>query len=84
MTQRDIFAELNDGMEAWGEFNAGQKTLRADRASFKPASMTPAEVKAVREKLFLHNICIPASPRCRIGSKGWPDLISRPFYSSKW
>ncbi|WP_445375955.1 helix-turn-helix domain-containing protein [Photorhabdus tasmaniensis] len=53
MTKRDIFAELQEGMEAWGEFNEGKKTLRTHRANVKPASITLAEVKAVREKLKL-------------------------------
>jgi putative transcriptional regulator len=53
MIERDISAELQEGMDAWGEFNEGKKTLRTHRASIKPVSMTPAEVKAVREKLKL-------------------------------
>lgn len=53
MIERDIFAELQEGMDAWSEFNEGKKTLRTHRASIKPVSMTPAEVKAVREKLKL-------------------------------
>lgn len=53
MKERDIFGELQEGMAAWSEFNEGKKTLRTHRASVKPVSMTPAEVKAVREKLKL-------------------------------
>ncbi|GAA3612008.1 DNA-binding transcriptional regulator [Gibbsiella dentisursi] len=53
MKERDIFGELQEGMEAWGQFNEGKKTLRTHRVSIKPVSMTPAEVKAVREKLKL-------------------------------
>lgn len=53
MKKRDIFSELQEGMAAWSEFNDGKKTLRTHRVSVKPVSMTPAEVKAVREKLKL-------------------------------
>ncbi|MEJ0231795.1 type II toxin-antitoxin system MqsA family antitoxin (plasmid) [Klebsiella michiganensis] len=53
MKERDIFGELQEGMVAWGEFNDGKKTLRTHKASMKPVTMTPAEVKAVREKLKL-------------------------------
>lgn len=27
MTKRDIFSELQEGMNAWSEFNEGKKTL---------------------------------------------------------
>ncbi|MFA1240860.1 helix-turn-helix domain-containing protein [Serratia odorifera] len=53
MKERDIFSELQEGMTAWGEFNEGVKVVRTHRVSVKPASMTPEEVKAVREKLKL-------------------------------
>lgn len=53
MKERDIFGELQEGIAVWGEFNDGKKTLCTHRASVKPASMTPEEVKAVREKLKL-------------------------------
>ncbi len=53
MTKRDIFSELQEGMNAWSEFNEGEKTLKTHRINVKPLSMTPAEVKAVREKLNL-------------------------------
>lgn len=53
MKERDIFSELQEGMAAWGEFNAGKKTLRTHKVSAKPVTMTPDEVKAIREKLKL-------------------------------
>lgn len=53
MTKRDIFSELEEGMEAWSEFNEGKKTLKTHRISIKPLSTTPIEVKAIREKLKL-------------------------------
>lgn len=53
MKDRDIFSELQEGMAAWGEFNAGKKTLRTHKVSANPVTMTPDEVKAVREKLKL-------------------------------
>ena len=53
MKDRDIFSELQEGMAAWGEFNAGKKTLRTHKVSATPVTMTPEEVKAVREKLKL-------------------------------
>ncbi|EEY3113205.1 type II toxin-antitoxin system MqsA family antitoxin [Salmonella enterica] len=53
MKERDIFSELQEGMAAWGEFYAGKKTLRTHKVCAKPVTMTPDEVKAVREKLKL-------------------------------
>lgn len=53
MSERNIFAELQEGMEAWGAFNEGKKTLRTHRTSLASPSMTSAELKAVREKLKL-------------------------------
>ncbi|HCL5637834.1 type II toxin-antitoxin system MqsA family antitoxin [Klebsiella sp. T2.Ur] len=53
MKGRDIFSELQEAMAVWGEFNAGNKTLRTHNNSAKPLTMAPDEVKAVREKLKL-------------------------------
>ncbi|WP_434670930.1 helix-turn-helix domain-containing protein (plasmid) [Klebsiella sp. B345] len=53
MKERDIFSELQEGMAVWAEFNAGKKTLRTHKVSVKPVTMTPDEVKALREKLKL-------------------------------
>lgn len=79
MTKRDIFAELNEGMEAWGEFNAGQKTLRTHCASFKPASMTPAEVKAVREKLKLSQAVFAQYLHTGVTTlQNWEQGLARP------
>lgn len=54
MSERDIFNELLEGMSAWSEHNRGKKTLRTHRV--RPTSkmtMTPLELRAIREKLVL-------------------------------
>ncbi|EHD19785.1 MULTISPECIES: helix-turn-helix domain-containing protein [Brenneria] len=54
MSNRNLFDELVDGMKAWGEMNAGKKTLKSHRVAIrKRVSMTPDELKSVREKLNL-------------------------------
>ncbi len=54
MSERNIFDELVQGMEAWSGLNAGKTTLKTHRVALnKSVSLSPAELKAVREKLNL-------------------------------
>ncbi|EFA4040083.1 TPA: type II toxin-antitoxin system MqsA family antitoxin [Escherichia coli] len=79
MKERDIFGELHEGMVAWGEFNDGKKTLRTHRASVKPVSMTPAEVKAVREKLRLSQAVFAQYLHTGVTTlQNWEQGLARP------
>lgn len=83
MKGRDIFSELQEAMAVWGEFNAGNKTLRTHNNSAKPLTMAPDEVKAVREKLKLSQAVFAqylhtSVTTCRTGSMDWLNLISKP------
>lgn len=52
MTKRDIFSELMDGFDALEGARQGKVTLRTSELERKPPpEMTPAKVRAVREKL---------------------------------
>jgi len=54
MSDRSLFEELKQGMQDWSDFNAGKITLKTHTVSQKKnISMSPEELKAVREKLRL-------------------------------
>jgi len=54
MTKRDIFSELMEGFDALESARAGKVTLRSTEVERKPPpEMTPAKVRAVREKLHV-------------------------------
>lgn len=53
MSKRDIFSELKEGAEAWGEYNAGKLTLKTHRVSAPTPEITPADLVTVRQKLNL-------------------------------
>ncbi|EPY5210436.1 helix-turn-helix domain-containing protein [Klebsiella pneumoniae] len=79
MKERDIFSELQEGLAAWGEFNAGKKTLRTHRISVKPVTMTPAEVKAVREKLNLSQAVFAQYLHTGVTTlQNWEQGLARP------
>ena len=52
--KRDLFAELNEGMEALADVRHGKRTLRTHTMEFKPApTVTPKELIRVRKSLKL-------------------------------
>jgi len=54
MSERHIFDELVEGMSAWSDLNAGKTTLKTHRVALKKNGLlSPAELRAVREKLHL-------------------------------
>lgn len=54
MTKRDIFSEMMEGFDALQGARAGKVTLRSTEVERKPPpEMTPAKVRAVREKLHV-------------------------------
>jgi putative transcriptional regulator len=49
---RELFAELNEGMEALADARRGKRTLRTHAMEFKPApNITPQELIRVRKSL---------------------------------
>ena len=56
-----------------------KKTLRTHRASVKPVSMTPAEVKAVREKLRLSQAVFAQYLHTGVTTlQNWEQGLARP------
>lgn len=54
MKKRNLFAELVEGMDAWGELNAGKKTLKTHRLSIeRDIKLTAEELRKIRESLQL-------------------------------
>ena len=48
MKERNVFRELQEGMTAWGEFNAGNETLRSHRSCTKPVTLPARRAKRPR------------------------------------
>ncbi|AHG20429.1 XRE family transcriptional regulator [Chania multitudinisentens RB-25] len=79
MSKRNIFDELQEGMEAWGAHNAGRKTLRTHRVTAKMPSMTPVELKAVREKLKLSQAVFAQYLHTGVTTyQNWEQGLARP------
>ncbi|MBV4365679.1 helix-turn-helix domain-containing protein [Erwinia sp. BNK-24-b] len=54
MKKRQLFTELVEGMDAWGEMNAGKKTLKTHRLSIeRDIAMPASELRQIRESLQL-------------------------------
>ncbi|WP_147195124.1 type II toxin-antitoxin system MqsA family antitoxin [Pantoea sp. MBD-2R] len=54
MKKRQLFNELVEGMDAWGEMNAGKKTLKTHRLSVEREIVLPSsELRQIRESLQL-------------------------------
>jgi len=52
--KRDLFAELNEGVEALAEARQGRRTLRTHAMEFKPApTITPQQLIRIRKNLKL-------------------------------
>ncbi|ATM86790.1 type II toxin-antitoxin system MqsA family antitoxin [Yersinia massiliensis] len=52
MKKRDLFSELVEGMEAWGEANTGKKTLKTHKVSTEnTVTLTSEELRHIRETL---------------------------------
>ncbi|TWW07814.1 transcriptional regulator, partial [Klebsiella sp. ME-303] len=48
MKERDVFSELQEGMIAWREFNAGNETLRSHSSCLKPVVLPARRAKRPR------------------------------------
>lgn len=54
MSELSLFEELTQGMKDWSDYNEGKITLKTHAVSLKKnISMSPDELKAIREKLRL-------------------------------
>ena len=54
MSELSLFEELSQGMKDWSDYNEGKITLKTHAVSLKKnISMSPDELKAIREKLRL-------------------------------
>lgn len=54
MKKRQLFNELVEGMDAWGEMNAGKKTLKTHRLSIaRDIALSADELRQIRESLQL-------------------------------
>ncbi|WP_437613702.1 helix-turn-helix domain-containing protein [Erwinia sp. V71] len=54
MSERNLFNELMEGMQAWDDWNKGKITLKTHTVEINQhSSLSPQELKAVREKLNL-------------------------------
>lgn len=52
--KRDLFAELVDGMNAWGEANQGKRTLKTTALkAAQTITLNAVELKKIRENLNL-------------------------------
>lgn len=52
MKKRDIFGELVDGMNTWGEANQGKRTLKTESLTLnREAGLSPEQLKLIRENL---------------------------------
>lgn len=50
--KRDLFAEIVDGLNAWGDANKGKRTLKTvERTIDREVSLSAAELKEIRENL---------------------------------
>lgn len=80
MTSRDIFSELKEGAEAWGEYNAGKRTLRTHNVNAgEVPGLSPAELVTVREKLNLSQAVFARYLHAGLKTyQNWEQGIARP------
>lgn len=79
MTKRDIFSELQEGMEAWDTFSAGKKTLRTHRVSATVPAISPGELIKVREQLNLSQAVFAGYLRAGLKTyQNWEQGLARP------
>lgn len=80
MTKRDIFAELMDGFDALEGARRGKVTLRTTEVERRsPPEMTPARVRAVREKLHVSQPVFARKLRTETRTiANWEQGVSKP------
>ena len=78
--QRDLFAELKEGMDALSDAREGKRTLRTHSMEFKPAPvLTPKELIRVRKDLKLSRALFAVYLRTNVRTlENWEQGRARP------
>ena len=78
--KRDLFAELNEGMDALADVRHGKRTLRTHSVEFKPApTLTPQEVIRVRRNLKLSRALFAVYLRTNVRTlENWEQGRAKP------
>ena len=77
---RDLFAELNEGLEALADARQGKRTLRTDAVEYKPApNVTPQELIRVRKSLKISRALFAAYLRTNVRTlENWEQGRAKP------
>ncbi len=77
---RDLFAELSEGMEALAGARQGKRTLRTHALEFKPAPVvTPQELIRVRKKLKISRALFAVYLRTNVRTlENWEQGRAKP------
>jgi putative transcriptional regulator len=77
---RDLFAELSEGMAALTEQREGKRTLRAHTVVYKPApKVTPCDLVRMREKLTLSRALFAVYLRTNVRTlENWEQGPAKP------
>lgn len=78
--KRDLFAELNEGMEALAEGRQGKRTLRTQAVQYKPApTVTPKELIRVRKELKISRALFAVYLRTNVRTlENWEQGRAKP------
>jgi putative transcriptional regulator len=78
--ERNLFAELSEGMEALADARHGKRTLRTHAIDYKPApTVTPKELIRVRKKLKLSRALFAVYLRTNVRTlENWEQGRAKP------
>lgn len=78
--KRDLFTELNEGIEALAEARHGKRTLRTHAVEYKPApSVTPEELIRVRKSLKISRAVFAVYLRTNVRTlENWEQGRAKP------
>ena len=77
---RDLFAELDEGLQALADERQGKRTLRTHAVELKaPPEITPRQLVALREELHLSRALFAAYLRTNVRTlENWEQGRARP------
>ncbi|MGK0702388.1 helix-turn-helix domain-containing protein [Yokenella regensburgei] len=79
MMKRDLFRELTEGMTSWQEVNEGKRTLKTHRLSANDIELSPAEIRAIRNKLNLSQALFAQYLHTALKTyQNWEQGLARP------
>ncbi len=80
VVKRDLFAELNEGLDALSAARQGKRTLRTHTVEYKPApKVTPKELIRVREDLKLSRALFAVYLRTNVRTlENWEQGRAKP------